>query len=187
MLEYFTEALVLDKQDLGEADGLVHLYTEELGRLSAKARSIKKITSKSSAHLEPVHFVKVRFILGKNGSFQVIDSLSFEKGLKKKIKNCPEKLAKFLRISNFIKEMSPELQSDQNLWQAIKNIFHSDIEERSAYGLILKELGLDPQYAVCNICGADNINFFYKTDQSFFCDKCVPAQKVFSKSLVKII
>lgn len=186
MTEYFTEALVLDKKDLGEADSLIYFYTEELGKVAAKAKSVKKIISKSNAHLEPTHFVKVRFVAGKNGNLQVIDALSCKKTSRKKIKNCPDKLAKYLRISNFINKMTPEFHQDLNLWELIKNIFSSDAGESKAYELILKESGLDPQYASCDVCRNMNTMFFYQTDQSFLCGNCVSPYRASGKNLVKI-
>ena len=172
MIEYFTEALVLDKEDSGEIDGLVHFYTEELGKVTGKARGVKKMTSKLNAHLEPIHFVKVRLISGKNGYFQIADTLSFKKELKKEIKNSPENLAKFLRISRFIKDMTFEMQTDFGLWQAIKKIFSSNAEEFLAYRLILKNLGFDPEYAACDFCGNKKISYFHQQDHNFLCQKC---------------
>ena len=45
MLEIATEAIVLDKEDLGEYDSRVFLYTKEFGKVGAKATSLRKITS----------------------------------------------------------------------------------------------------------------------------------------------
>lgn len=171
MVEYFTEALVLNKKDFGETDALVYLYTEELGKVVAKARGLKKIISKLNPHLEPIHFVRIRLVGGKNGYFQAVDTLSFKKDLKKEIKNSPEKLAKFLRIAEFIDNMTFEFQPDFKLWHTIKKIFSSDIAEIQAYRFILKDLGFDPESAECG-CGSKKAEFIEKSDHYFLCGSC---------------
>ncbi len=43
MKEHFTEAFILDIQEKGEFDSLITLYTRDFGKITAKAKSIKKI------------------------------------------------------------------------------------------------------------------------------------------------
>ena len=62
MQEHFTEALVLDKEILGELDYRVFLYTQQLGKIAAKVRSGRRITSKLAPHLEPLNFIQARLI-----------------------------------------------------------------------------------------------------------------------------
>ncbi len=168
MTEYFTEALVLDKTENKEADGIVVFYSFDLGKVSAKARSVKKITSKLSAHLEPLNFVNVRLI-EKNG-FQVADALTVNR--QPELRNNPEVLAKFLRIIQFIKTTTFELQPDHRLYFAIKKIMFSKYGERQIYRLLLKILGFDPEFAVCHFCNDKKTEYFLKEDGIFLCRKC---------------
>ena len=62
MLELVTEAIVLDKEDVGEQDSRVFLYTKDFGKIGAKATSLRKITSKLAAHLEPLNYATVRLV-----------------------------------------------------------------------------------------------------------------------------
>ncbi len=162
MKEYFTKALVLDQENAGEADRRVFLYTEELGKVAARAKSARKITSKLAGHLEPMTFSDVR-IIEKNG-LQIVDALSF-----KKIKKSEVNL-KFLR---FIKEMTFEFQPDRHLWIIIKKIFHRGEKSDSVpYGEILKIMGFDPKFATCQICQSRHVNYFFETEQIFLCKRC---------------
>jgi recombinational DNA repair protein (RecF pathway) len=154
MIEYFTSALVLDAEDVGELDKRVFLYTKELGKVGAKARSTRKITSKLSAYLEPFNFVKIRLI-EKNG-FQVVDALNFDK-----VEISPENSV-FLQ---FIKEMTFEFQPDKQLWFYLRR-------KKFSYRQVLKILGFDPDFAVCQICGRKSVAYFSKTEQTFFCRQC---------------
>src|SRR3989344_9497714 len=73
MQEYVSEAVVLDKMSQGDLDNRFFLFTKRFGKLVAKAKSGRKITSKLSPHLEPGNVSFVRLI-EKNG-LQVGDAL----------------------------------------------------------------------------------------------------------------
>lgn len=168
MKEYFTEALVLDKIENKEADGMVIFYSFDLGKVSARARSVKKITSKLSAHLEPLNFVNVRLI-EKNG-FQVADALTVNR--QPELRSDPEILAKFLRIIQFIKTTTFELQPDHRLYFAIKKIMFAEYDERQICRLLLKILGFDPEFAACHFCDKKETEYFLKEDCIFLCRQC---------------
>ncbi|MDI6717616.1 MAG: DNA repair protein RecO [Patescibacteria group bacterium] len=172
MTEYYTEAIVLKKENFNDTDGLVYFYTDELGKVVAKARGLKKILSKSNPHLEPLNFVKLRLVSGKNGYLQIIDALSFNTKITKKIKNSPEKLLKLLRLADFIKETAPEMHRDQYIWHAIKKVVANNYDEHIIYRLFLKIMGFDAEYANCIICYGKNPHYFFKEDQSFICKSC---------------
>lgn len=157
MIEYSTKALVLDTENINELDKLICLYTEELGKVVAKAKSARKITSKLAAYLEPLNFIRVRLI-EKNG-FQIADALNFDK-----ITASPQNLA----ISRFIKEMTAELQPDKKLWRFIRQ----SAVKNFSYRPLLKILGFDPDFASCQICNRQLVVYFSKNDQIFFCQRC---------------
>ncbi|MDO8574288.1 MAG: recombination protein O N-terminal domain-containing protein, partial [bacterium] len=70
---YFNEAIVLDREPSGETDNRFSIYAKGFGKIVARGKSTRKITSKLSGHLEPGNLVKVRLI-EKNG-LQVVDAL----------------------------------------------------------------------------------------------------------------
>lgn len=72
---------MLEKEYCGEFDAWIYLYTKEMGKLRAKARSVRKITSKLGSHLEPGLLVNVRLVSKSSDaslirSFQIADALS---------------------------------------------------------------------------------------------------------------
>ncbi|MFH1347039.1 MAG: DNA repair protein RecO [Spirochaetota bacterium] len=155
MKEFLTEALVLDIEDSAEFDKIINLYTKELGRVSARARGARKITSKLTGHLQPLDFTRVRLI-EKNG-FQVADALTF-----KKMERIPESLA----TVKFVKEMTFELQPDRNLWNLLKK--NIKISKKD----LLSVLGFDPAFSECGVCDAKKPDFFLKAEQMFLCKRC---------------
>jgi DNA repair protein RecO (recombination protein O) len=56
---YRTEAVVLRSIRLGEADRVLHLYTEAHGRVGAVAKGVRKTTSRFGARLEPFSHVEL--------------------------------------------------------------------------------------------------------------------------------
>lgn len=170
MKEYFTEAFILDVQEKGELDSLVTLYTCDFGKITAKAKSIKKITSKSAGHLQPLNFAKIRLV-EKNG-FQIIDALTSESCAKLKIN--PDFFAKFLNIAKFIKDATFEHHPDNRFWLVIKKVMGLDIikDEIIIYRGLLKILGFDPEFADCAVCELKEIKFFLKDGHCFICQKC---------------
>lgn len=155
MKEFLTEALVLSVDDSAEFDKTVVLYTKELGKVSAKARGARKITSKLTGHLQPLDFTRVRLI-GEN-SFQIADALAFKK---------MERSSESLAAVKFVQEMTPELQPDHDLWNLLKKGKKFSNEE------ILGVLGFDPAFSECGACKVKKPEFFSKTEQIFLCKRC---------------
>src|SRR5215831_2800167 len=56
---YSTEAVVLRSIRLGEADRVLHLYTEVHGRVGAVAKGVRKTMSRFGARLEPLSHVEL--------------------------------------------------------------------------------------------------------------------------------
>jgi len=159
--EYFTEAFVLDKEPLGEIDSRVYLYTRLFGRIAAKVKSARKITSKLSAHLEPLNLADLRLISGKD--YQVVDAL--KKG----------RLADsgFLRVLNLIKQTTVENQPDEKIWRILESQIISPAPADFTGRLILKNLGFDPQYASCFSCQRVNPSIFSFVDAQYLCSNCL--------------
>ena len=184
MTEYYTEAFVLDRKDFREHDGMVHLYTEELGKVSARARGLKKILSKSSAHLEPLNVVRVRLMHMKSGYFQVIDALPHHEVSVRHKKKSTHNYGVLLAMAEFVDRMTREMHPDQYLWHMIKRLAEVEVDEATMYRFLLKAFGFDPQYAVCNACAYPSVACFSHDDHGFYCHVC--ASKV-GKNTVSLI
>src|SRR3989344_7741215 len=104
MFEYSTEAVVLDKEPIGESDALVFLYTPGYGKVVARAKSARKITSKLAASLEPANIVSARVL--SYGTYQIADAVSLERGAS--WRSTPESLRALLHFLRSIKELAPE-------------------------------------------------------------------------------
>ncbi len=68
---YSTEAVVLRSMRLGEADRVLHLYTEAHGRVGAVAKGVRKTMSRFGARLEPLSHVDLVLHRGR-GELQTV-------------------------------------------------------------------------------------------------------------------
>ena len=154
MQEYVTKALVLDKASRGgEADTRYFFFTERYGKISARAKSSRKIVSKLAGHLEPGTLASVR-IIEQHGT-QVVDAL--------KIDRMSIALADLARLNELMGEWEP----DRELWQEISG--GRGISWTNALAI----LGWDPRGAVCARCARADARHFFIPRQEFFCANCV--------------
>jgi DNA repair protein RecO (recombination protein O) len=64
--EYQTEAVIIRKTRLGEADRIITLYSPTLGKIQGVAKAVRKPKSKLSGHLELLTHSHVTLARGKN-------------------------------------------------------------------------------------------------------------------------
>lgn len=62
MKSYKTEAVILKRTSLGEADRIITLFSRDYGKITAVAKGVRKITSKRSAHLELFTHIRVQLV-----------------------------------------------------------------------------------------------------------------------------
>ena len=63
---YQTEAIIIKKTKLGEADSILTLYTPHLGKIQGFAKSLRKPKSKLAGHLELLTHSQVSLARGRN-------------------------------------------------------------------------------------------------------------------------
>ncbi|MFC1986511.1 DNA repair protein RecO [Chloroflexota bacterium] len=63
---YQTEAIIIKKTKLGEADSILTLYTPDLGKIQGFAKSLRKPKSKLAGHLELLTYSLVSLARGRN-------------------------------------------------------------------------------------------------------------------------
>ncbi len=63
---YQTEAIIIKKTKLGEADRILTLYTPHLGKIQAVAKGVRRPRSKLSGHLELLTYSLVSLARGRN-------------------------------------------------------------------------------------------------------------------------
>src|SRR3989338_4837679 len=156
MQEYLSEAIILDFLPNGDLNGRVVFLTKRFGKLVGRVKSIRKITSKLSGHLQPGNLIQLRMI-EKNG-LQVVDAL--------KKSRLPAQAGLGLSLSElrFLGELLAEAEPEFTIWEML-------VTRRFSWNTALKILGWDPDFASCAMCAA-KIEAFHPRTQEFFCKNC---------------
>jgi len=165
MQEYGGEAIVLRKEPLGEQDNRVSFFSKRFGKLVAKAKSARKITSKLSAHLEPGNISEIRLV--EKNEVLIVDALK-----KTRLSIPPSDLYLLDRLLG-------EGEADIALWHAVR-------DGQFSWQRILALLGWDPQEAACSTCSAMPWGFHIPR-QDFFCVSCasnMPRRDIINVSIV---
>jgi recombinational DNA repair protein (RecF pathway) len=148
MQEYVTDAIVLRKEPLGDLDSRYTLFTKRFGKIVAKAKSSRKITSKLAPHLEPGIVAKIRFFDAKGT--QLIDALK------------STRLTRPLGDMHSLSQLLPDAEPEPALWELLMG-------EQFKWATVLSILGWDPEGAECIMCGEKHPEYFYITHQEFYC------------------
>ena len=152
MQEYVTNAIVLRKYPQADLDGRYTLFTERFGKMTGKAKSSRKITSKLAPHLEPGTALRTRFV--EVHGTQIIDALKVGSA------NLP------LMDLQYLSMVLPEGQPEPDIWKMI-------VTRRFSWPTALAVLGWDPGASLCASCGTRRGTEFYIPRQEFFCAQCI--------------
>ena len=179
MREFFTRALVLERRNLGEVDGLIRFFSEDYGKVTARAKSLRKIQSKLSGYLQPLNFVKVLLVklAGPSDGFAVVDCLSDGKFSSLET----NKRFDLLPVVSLVNTMAGELETDRKLWVFLEEIFLRRFDTKETIRTFLKIAGFNPDGADCFFCHQKEIVAFLPSDHIFLCSthsSKVPADKI---------
>jgi DNA repair protein RecO (recombination protein O) len=115
---YQTEGIILSKKDIGEADRIFSILTQEFGRIDAIAQGVRHIKSKLRYNLN--NFSHSRIGLTMSGDlWRIIDAEELSDWTN--IRNNPQKLAAVSRIAELINRMVRGQEPDFDLWDEVKN------------------------------------------------------------------
>jgi len=162
--EYVGEAIILNKESLGDLDGRYSFFTERMGKVIGKTKSSRKITSKLAPHLEPGNLARVRYI-DRNGT-QIVDALKIER------------LRHGVNELHILSRLLPEALPEPSLWEMLRTGSFS-------WPLALEILGWDPREAQCIRCDAAKPPYFHLRRQEFFCNAC--ASKLRNDEVILVV
>ncbi len=174
MLDLNTEAFVLDKEDIGEYDNRIFLYTKDLGKVVARSTSSRKITSKLAAHLQPLSHVKVRLVSKRDyfsgNGLQLVDALPADSGAHLTNHHSDDSRRQRIEAFNFLKLALPAGIPDLDVWELL--MANNSGSRTSGIGELLEFLGFDPSFAACELCKRSGPEYFFAPDSFFICKHC---------------
>ncbi|MEX2196511.1 MAG: DNA repair protein RecO [Thermoleophilaceae bacterium] len=118
-----TEAVVLRSIRFGEADRVLHLYTERRGRIGAVAKGVRRVRSRFGGRLEPLSRVNLVLHEGRG-------------------ELCTVTQADTVHAHGALKDRRDSLERGVQACEAVLRVFDSEEPNHPAYNLLCRELAL---------------------------------------------
>lgn len=155
MKNALVKCVILGHKNFGEADKLIFLYSDELGKTKAIAKGARKITSKFTGHLETMNICFITLYFGPRNT--IITEVAQDEN-SRKIKENMETLTGALQIAEITTQLLPEDQPLDNLLKLIEKTLHHLTETKKpeliaiAYIVkILDKTGLLPDFKTTKV------------------------------------
>lgn len=121
MRTYKTEAIIIKRRNVGEADRLITVFTRDHGKLSIKAKGIRRVPSRRSAHVELLNtsvltlYQASRYpILTEATALETFSDL----------KNDLQKIGFAYHLCELVDGLCPENQEHHQVYFLLKNTLH---------------------------------------------------------------
>lgn len=161
-LRYRTRGIVLKKQDRGEANQLLTIYTRDFGRLEVLAKGVRKIVSKLRASAELFYLSEIEFIQGKTHK-TLTDAVLIDKFAL--VRSDLVKLRIAHKVADDVCNFIHGQEADPKLWRLLTETFQR-LESMSKARLLtdrlvyyfffwnlVSVLGYEPEISGCMIAG----------------------------------
>jgi DNA repair protein RecO (recombination protein O) len=195
--EYETEAIVIRKTKLGEADSILTFFTPRLGKIQGFARSLRKPKSKMAGHLELLTYSNVSFTRGHN-----IDTIVGAQTINAflPIKDDLWLMSCGLYISELVNQFTAEHQEHYEIFQLVIETLgrlpgaeNKDLLLRYFELHLLENAGYRPQLRECVACHKQLepvTNYFNHLGGGMLCPQCAatrPAVYALSVNAQKVL
>jgi DNA repair protein RecO (recombination protein O) len=178
--EYQTEAIVIKKTKLGEADSILTFFTPHLGKIQGFARSLRKPKSKMAGHLELLTHSTVSLAKGRGNIDTIVGAQTINAFLP--LKNDLWLTSCGLYIAELVHQFTAEHQEHYELFQLMLDTLEWLIQEENKELVLryfelhlLENVGYRPQLKECVTCHhpLDPVtNYFSPTAGGMLCQKC---------------
>jgi DNA repair protein RecO (recombination protein O) len=180
---YQTEAIIIKKTKLGEADCILTLYTPHLGKIQGFAKSLRKPKSKMAGHLELLTHSLVSLARGRN-----IDTITGSQTINSflPLKSDLELTSYALYATELVNQFTADNVEDYPLFELLLETMHNlsrggnnEIILRYFELHLLDTVGYRPQLQQCVSCRSvlkDTTNSFCPGAGGMLCPNCTQSQ-----------
>ena len=180
---YQTEAIIIKKTKLGEADRILTLYTPDLGKIQAVARGVRRPRSKLAGHLELLTHSQVSLARGRN-----LDTITGSQTINSflPLKSNLELTSYALYAIELVNQFTADHIENYPLFQLLLETMHqlcqasnSELVLRYFELHLLNEVGYRPQLQQCVSCHQPLeavINYFCSSAGGMLCPNCRHSQ-----------
>ena len=194
---YQTEAIVIKRTKLGEADRILTLYTPDYGKLRAVAKGTRRTKSKLGGHVELLTHSLLLLAKGRNLDIvtqaQTIDSFLI-------LKDDLNYLSCGLYISELVDSLTAERIENHQLFELLRDTLHNlsqaknnEIVLRYFELHLLDYVGYRPQLQQCACCDSPlqpMTNYFSPSQGGVLCNDCgdeEPIARPLSLNALKVL
>jgi DNA repair protein RecO (recombination protein O) len=192
---YNTEAVVLRSIRLGEADRVLHLYTQAHGRVGAVAKGVRKTKSRFGARLEPLSHVELVLHRGR-GELQTVTAAQLVRSHRETREDYYRFSVAMIGAEAMLRLFSEEEANERAFTALTRFLDLVDLTPHAANRPTLDPLGLAfqlkllwlagylPHVSACAECGAEREPLVgYSTRAGgAVCARCAPATEALSLS-----
>ena len=181
MATYKTKAIILSSYPYREHDRIISFYSDEYGKMEARARGARKIQSKLAGHLE--QFIETELLLANGRRWDILAG-SRTQNPQCEIRNHIESIASASVMSQAVKIITKPLNKDIRIFNLLKSGLHilekeniSQSHSQVLVGSFLWKLlaisGFAPELRNCINCRreSDNSNFSLEGG-GILCNNC---------------
>jgi len=180
---YQTEAIIIKKTKLGEADRILTLYTPHMGKIQAVAKGVRRPRSKMSGHLEMLTHSLVSLVRGRN-----LDTIIGTKTINSflPLKNDLWLTSCGLYCTELVNQFTADHIENYPLFQLMLETMHelsraedNDLILRYFELHLLNEVGYRPQLQHCVFCRLPlkpTTNSFCSSAGGMLCSNCSRSQ-----------
>ena len=183
---YQTEAIIIKKTRLGEADSILTMYTPDLGKIQGFARSLRRPKSKMAGHLELLTHSKVSLARGRN--LDTITGAQTVTGFLP-LKNDLWLTSYGLYVIELVNQFTTEHDRNPNLFRLLLDALHNLCREETDRESVLRyfemhlldEVGYRPQLQRCVTCKLPLqpvTNYFSPSAGGALCPNCGSQQSL---------
>ncbi len=154
-----TEAVVLRRLDLGEADRLVVAYSPDHGKMRLVAKGVRRPRSRKAGHLEP--FTRVRLLIARGRDLDLItqaESLETFAALRRDLERLSEASYVVELLDRFTLDESASRPAYGLLLEALQRLADGRLPQAVLrfYELrLLEEMGYRPEFFRCVQCASE--------------------------------
>ncbi len=178
---YKTEAIVLRQRRLGEADRILTLFTPAFGKMDAKAKGVRKTTSRMSGHLQPLTRCIIQLARGHiSDVITGCDTLESFQKLRDDLQRLSRALYAAELIDRITPERSPGFAAYRLLLETLRRLELADSVDlvlRYFEMRLMDHAGFRPELGRCVGCGSalqPEQNYFAPLSGGAVCRACVP-------------
>ena len=178
--EYQTEAIVIKKTKLGEADSILTFFTPRLGKIQGFAKSLRKPKSKMAGHLELLTYSTVSFSRGRGNIDTITGAQTINAFLT--LKNDLWLTSCGLYIAELVHQFTAEHQENFGLFQLMLETLarlceaeNKELVLRYFELHLLESTGYRPQLKECVTCHKaleQTTNYFSPAAGGMVCPDC---------------